>query len=48
MSELNLNKISDLVGSIKSEIYISHIKNEEEMNKNIIETIDKEVGKNDF
>ena len=48
MSELNLNKISDLVGSIKSEIYISHIKNEEEMNKNIIETIDKEVGKNDY
>ena len=37
MSELNLNKIDNLVGSYNSEIYIGYIKDEKEMNKNIFE-----------
>ena len=48
MSELSLDKIDNLVGSVKSEIYIGYVKNEEEMNKNIIKTIDEEVGENDY
>ena len=48
MPEIKLDKIDNLVGSVNSEIYITYIKNEEEMNKNIIDTIDKEVGKNDY
>jgi len=48
MSELSLNKIDNLVGSVNSEIYIGYVKDEEEMNKNIIKTIDEEVGENDY
>ena len=48
MPEIKLDKIDNLVGSVNSEIYITYIKNEEEMNKNIIDTIDKQVGKNDY
>ena len=47
MSELSLDKIDNLVGSVNSEIYIGYVKDEEEMNKNIIKTIDEEVGEND-
>ena len=48
MPEIKLDKINNLVGSINSEIYISYIKNEEEMNKDIIKTIDEQVGKKDY
>ena len=48
MSELNLNKIDNLVGSFNSEIYIGYIKDEEEMNRNIIKIIDEGVGENDY
>ena len=40
MSELSLNKIDNLVGSVNSEIYIGYVKDEEEMNKNIIKTLE--------
>ena len=48
MSELALNKIDNLTGNFNSEIYIGYVKDEEEMNKNIIKTIDEEVGENDY
>ena len=48
MTEIALNKINDLVGSINSEIYTTHINNEEKMNKDIIKTIDEQVGKKDY
>lgn len=48
MSKLNLNKIDNLVGSFNSEIYIGYIKDEEEMNRNIIKIIDEGVGENDY
>ena len=48
MTEIVLNKINDLVGSINSDIYTTHINNEEKMNKDIIKTIDEQVGKKDY
>jgi len=48
MSELTLNKIDNLIGNFNSEIYIGYVENEEEMNRNIIKTIDEEVGENDY
>jgi len=48
MSELNLSKIDNLTSSINSEIYVGYIKDEEEMNRNIIEVIDREIGENDY
>jgi len=47
MSEFHLIK-KNITGSITSEIFIGHIKDQEEMNKDIIKTIDQEVGWHDY
>ena len=47
MSEFHLIK-KNITGSITSEIFIGNIKDQEEMNKDIIKTIDQEVGWHDY
>lgn len=47
MSELKLLE-KNIIGSVTSKIFIGYIKDEEEMNQNIIKTIDNEIGDNSY